>query len=293
MFKWISEKTFSTAREFSEFALKNLVTRDYNYGFRGHADDLWKLEPTITRYYDSIKEHFPNFKVEEDYKRIEHLLLESFRSSVIKNNDIKRSDIDDVDLWQVGQHYGLPTPLLDWTHSPWVAFYFALIDGGLKNGESSNRCVWRINIDLLHMINQTIESELWPKYKENLKPESLLKERIPLLELVDEDNGVNRRIVLQQGFFSKLTYFRSIEVWIKVTSEKMAHPNLGIPLIEKYIFPVTELSRLSMLDNLDKMNINGRTLFPGIDGSAKTVMEKTLRSLQNPKYRSFCFTAAK
>ena len=290
---WISEKTFSSANEFSDFALKNLVTRDYNYGFRGHANDLWKLEPTITRYHDSIKEHFPNFDLENDYKRIEHLLLGSFRSSVLKNNDMKRSDIDDVDLWQIGQHYGLPTPLLDWTHSPWVAFYFSLLDNGLRSGENAKRCVWRINISLLDMVNRTIESEVWPEYKEKLTPESLLKERIPLLEVVDEDNGVNSRIVLQQGFFTKLTYFRSIETWIKVTSEKMARPNLGIPLIEKYIFPVTELSRLTMLDNLDKMNINGRTLFPGIDGSAKSAIEETLRSLLNPKYRTFAFTATK
>ena len=92
--------------------------------FRGHANASWELETTLDRM---VKR---DFGMEEYFKT-----LRAVRPAVISNTG-KMWDMPDqfdkekpvpqgYEFMVYLRHHGFPSPLLDWTRSPYVAAYFA------------------------------------------------------------------------------------------------------------------------------------------------------------------------
>ena len=83
--------------------------------FRGQRGHNWQLSSTLGRLFPGGA--IPKNKSDE--------LLQQFKLAMRGRGYVIGSDQPDEEVWSVGQHYGLCTPLLDWTRSPFVALFFA------------------------------------------------------------------------------------------------------------------------------------------------------------------------
>ena len=277
-----------SSNEILSYISSHLIKPGYDLAFRGQRDESWELEPTISRYIEKKEKEFNHdYKGSEDLRSIiEKRLLHAYRENIKRNQDIPEERMDKVDLWQLGQHHGLPTPLLDWTRSPYVGLFFAICDDAVIDNDSvHDRALWVLNLTMLKEINFNIQRNIWPKLREEMS-ESILQIQVPTMNIVDNFDADNRRIVYQQGLFTKHVHYRSFQIWLKRIAREISHDIWSERVLTKIIIPGELKLRNELMIILDKMNINYRTLFPDRYGSAADAAESVVQSMSADRFKS-------
>ena len=120
---------------------------------RGQSRNFGDLAPSIDRGYN------------KSWSRMGQIVRELKSINYIKSNAQfftdpreKFSKEDPIIALMLLQHYGVPTRLLDWSHSPWVATYFAVMNNDDEDGE-----VWAFNY---HLYGEA-GAEQWIKWPQN------------------------------------------------------------------------------------------------------------------------------
>jgi FRG domain len=105
-----------TWEEFKRFALALEPSR---FVFRGHEKTTWRLRTAFHRTGRANLMKFMGQDVPTLHRHLSGLTTHHFNLS---------DPLDYAAFLHLAQHHGYPTPILDWTHSPFVAAYFAFKD---------------------------------------------------------------------------------------------------------------------------------------------------------------------
>jgi len=219
------------------------------YIFRGQSQDDWLLESTLSRTLKKIKNKDKEIIAEDHFKR--------FKLEIRGRRGENPKTLDENEIWTLGQHFGLHTPLLDWTESPWVAIFFALT--GQEKSSTGKKVLWALHINDIDRINKHYKS------KRTVKANKML------IELIQPNIDENSRLVNQRGLFTKLHIENNIEDWVTEA------PNIGDWItLYKIVFPDDICQKMLLYLNL--MNINHSSLFPDLYGSSKYSNLKLLQT---------------
>jgi hypothetical protein len=162
----------------------------------------------------------------------------------------------------LAKHHGLPTRLLDWSYSPYVAMHFATAN--LREFDCDG-AIWCVDY-------QKTNEQLPPKLQEILKSEDaniftteMLNRVATTLDDIDSLGGdwvaffeppsLDERIVNQFALFS-------LPSSAKLSLEELL--NRRESMFRRIIIP-SDL-KWEVRDKLDQANITERVLFPGLDG---------------------------
>jgi hypothetical protein len=197
------------------------------------------------------------------YASVEQHLLRQFKKYAYQSLEEKGNEW----FWlSVGQHYGLPTRLLDWSYSPDVALHFATANTSAFDRDGA---VWKVNYKAAHQslpaeLLQIIEGEsgAWILTTEvlgdmvrDLRTLDSLGKKHGAFLLFFEPPSIDERIFNQFSYFSMLSRpDLSLDTWLNDHRE----------FWQKVIIP-KEL-KWEIRDKLDQRNISERVLFPGLDG---------------------------
>jgi hypothetical protein len=262
-----SEKNFKTWDEAKSFISNLCYDKPDNWLFRGMPNSKWNLKTSFDRI------DFPNldYTVQEDLitifkKRAYHYLRE---------NEIP-ADNELIDWLTIMQHYGAPTRLLDWTTSLYISAFFSFenIQKGVEKVS-----IWCLNNSWLHDQNEIILEQRHPNFDKNRILSEAMPNSLEGLVIQVSPKKDNERIICQQGcFLIGLNIHVNFENNFCLYNKTELKDNL-------YKINIPIGYRKAALYDLELMNINYSTLFPGLEGFARSLNDYYISSnLQILKY---------
>jgi FRG domain len=224
--------------------------------YRGQADSKWKLETTLERlrpdmslhdYYNLILAAKPKVETftEKDWQIPDLNHYDKWLNEFLKEKMGLPFNLEAYNYFGYLRHHGFPSPLLDWTASPYIAAFFAM-----NKAKSDSMVSIYVYIEVASDAKKRRASE-------------------PAIHSLGPYAKVHRRHFLQQSQYTICTVNRGETSYYARHEEVVEMNKSAQGLLWKFNIPASE--RPKVLHKLNKMNINAFSLFGTEDSLMDTI----------------------
>lgn len=224
-----------------------------DFVFRGQGSAAWPLQPSIVRF-------FPHENGVSRERAQVQLLQEFVRELQNAKEDVPEGPLEQ---WALGQHYDLPSPLLDWSNSPYVAAFFAFQSAMLTSfpglsGEEIIASKERVSVSALRRFghiqagNHTFNAEIiWEQMG---------------VKFIESVNRRNNRIRAQLGLFTLLPPdFDTLESLVETfCQDRSIKP---VQILTKFSIPYS--ATIDAITDLMLMDITPRRIYGDLIGATR------------------------
>ena len=232
-------------KQWSDYKAYVATLEGRRYLFRGQ-NGPWRLR---TSFHRSGRANLARFLTEDIPALRRHL---SARTKHVFNLQVPD---ENGAFFNLVQHHGYPTPLLDWTYSPYVAAFFAY--RGISNEQAAQA---QPNDKVrIHVFDQAQWQADLPQ------PLQLLSSWLHVS--IGEFLAIENERMIPQQAASTVTNVDDIEAYIRskeLSSGKTYLTALDLPIHD----------RKEVLRELGYMGITAGSLFPGLDGACEELRER-------------------
>lgn len=170
------------------------------------------------------------------------------------------------------QHHGAPTRLMDWTYSFYVALYFALEEA------EKNFVIWALDLEWVDQrLKKILPADAWKQINQNdrnLEDQKTFRQifarpkrdRIPLVCAVNPF-WLHQRLSIQQGVF---LCAGDISKTFRENLAAMFPARKANGRLVKCVITLDRKALQDSIQRLIRMNMTRTSLFPGLDGFARS-----------------------
>lgn len=263
--------------------------------FRGQGNSEWQLQTSLERLINRLHPHYRDKIIPASYEK---RMIEEFmwKYPLHEKSIIPKKD-EFVEWLALMQHYGSPTRMLDFSHSLFVALFMAI-----ECYSFDKSAIWALNSTRLRMkifdyyrteyntnvaVNKELENYIYQRANKAIGNSMSIKPLHKELYVV-KSNICSERLNRQQGLFivpanisesfednlyalinQKQILTLPISKVIEYSNSRSGIHSQSDILLLKVNIP--KHLNLELTKILKQMNITAETLYPGIEGLAKSM----------------------